>query len=104
MAAWSLVLKARSPSRMRVLTFCTACIASIARASPEPVEAPAGIAERTATLLPGLLLARVDGKSPVEYLTDERDKDRLRKFGRHYLHHPVPSLTVLKEEWQRSLT
>jgi len=67
-------------------------------------EAPGGIAERTATLLPGLLLARVDGKSPVEYLTDEGDKDRLRKFGRHYLHHPVASLASLKEEWQRSLT
>ena len=67
-------------------------------------EAPGGIAERTTTLLPGLLLARVDGKSPVEYLTDEGDKDRLRKFGRHYLHHPVASLASLKEEWQRSLT
>jgi len=66
-------------------------------------EAPGGIAERTATLLPGLLLARVDGKSPVEYLTDERDKDRVRKYARHHLHHPVASLTTLKEEWQRSL-
>jgi aminoglycoside phosphotransferase (APT) family kinase protein len=66
-------------------------------------EAPGGIAERTATLLPGLLLARVDGKSPVEYLTDERDKDRVRKYARHHLHHPVPSLSTLKEEWQRSL-
>ncbi len=27
-------------------------------------------------LLPGLLLARVDGKSPVEYITAEADKDR----------------------------
>jgi aminoglycoside phosphotransferase (APT) family kinase protein len=67
-------------------------------------EAPGGIAERTSTLLPGLLLARVDGKSPVEYLTDERDKDRVRKYARHHLHHPVSSLTTLKEEWQRSLT
>ncbi|HEX6690147.1 MAG TPA: phosphotransferase, partial [Burkholderiales bacterium] len=67
-------------------------------------EAPGGIEERTASLLPGLLLARVDGKSPVEYLTDERDKDRLRKFARHHLHHPVASLASLKAEWQRSLT
>ena len=67
-------------------------------------EAPGGIEERTASLLPGLLLARVDGKSPVEYLTDEHDKDRLRKFARHHLHHPVSSLATLKEEWQRSLT
>jgi aminoglycoside phosphotransferase (APT) family kinase protein len=67
-------------------------------------EAPGGIEERTSLLLPGLLLARVDGKSPVEYLTDERDRDRLRRFARHHLHHPVPSLATLKEEWQRSLT
>jgi aminoglycoside phosphotransferase (APT) family kinase protein len=67
-------------------------------------EAPGGVAERTATLLPGLLLARVDGKSPVEYLALEPDKDRVRKFARHFLHHPVPSLARLKEEWQRSLT
>jgi len=67
-------------------------------------EAPGGIEERTATLLPGLLLARVDGKSPVEYLTDEHGKDLLRKYARHHLHHPVASLTSLKEEWQRSLT
>ena len=33
---------------------------------------------RTAALLPGLLLARVDGKSPVEYLTDERDREAIR--------------------------
>ena len=30
---------------------------------------------RAAALLPGLLLARVDGKSPVEYLTDEAERD-----------------------------
>jgi aminoglycoside phosphotransferase (APT) family kinase protein len=67
-------------------------------------EASGGLQERTAALLPGLLLARVDGKSPVEYLTDERDKDRVRKYARHHLHHPVASLSALKEEWQRSLT
>jgi aminoglycoside phosphotransferase (APT) family kinase protein len=67
-------------------------------------EAPGGIEERTASLLPGLLLARVDGKSPVEYLTQEADKDKVRKFARRFLLHPVSSLANLKEEWQRSLT
>jgi hypothetical protein len=67
-------------------------------------EAPGGIEQRTASLLPGLLLARVDGKSPVEYLTDEPAKDRVRKFAGHFLRHPVASLASLKEEWQRSLT
>src|SRR5208282_111260 len=30
---------------------------------------PARTEERVATLLPGLMLARIDGRSPVEYLT-----------------------------------
>ena len=37
---------------------------------------------RTAALLPGLMLARVDGKSPVEYLTDAADQDAVRAFAR----------------------
>ena len=32
-------------------------------------EAGRALDARTAALLPGLLLARIDGKSPVEYLT-----------------------------------
>jgi 5-methylthioribose kinase len=67
-------------------------------------EAPGGVEERTATLLPGLFLARVDGKSPVEYLTLESDKDKVRKFAAHFLLHPAPSLSKLKEEWQKSST
>ena len=34
--------------------------------------AAAAVEARTARLLPGLFLGRVDGKSPVEYLTEER--------------------------------
>jgi hypothetical protein len=45
-AAWSPDLSARRPSRMRVLMFSTAFAASIAFASPEPVEAPAGAIAR----------------------------------------------------------
>jgi aminoglycoside phosphotransferase (APT) family kinase protein len=37
---------------------------------------------RTAALLPALLLARIDGKSPVEYLTTPADRDRVRQFAR----------------------
>jgi aminoglycoside phosphotransferase (APT) family kinase protein len=40
---------------------------------------------RTAALLPALLLARVDGKSPVEYLTDEADKEFVRSRARALL-------------------
>ena len=40
-------------------------------------------------LLPGLFLARVDGKSPVEYITAEADKDRVRRIARALLAAPV---------------
>ncbi|HXU42981.1 MAG TPA: aminoglycoside phosphotransferase family protein [Burkholderiales bacterium] len=42
------------------------------------------IEERVATLLPGLLLARVDGKSPVEYL-DEEKREQVRQLARRML-------------------
>jgi aminoglycoside phosphotransferase (APT) family kinase protein len=50
---------------------------------------------RTAALLPGLLLARVDGKSPVEYLTDAGDRDLVRRFAQAHLREPARSVAVL---------
>ncbi len=50
---------------------------------------------RTAALLPGLLLARVDGKSPVEYLTDRHAQDYVRGFARARLSEPVATLDQL---------
>ena len=48
-------------------------------------EEPEALEQRAAGLLPGLLLARVDGKSPVEYLTDESSKDTVRRVARALL-------------------
>jgi len=60
------------------------------------------IEQRAASLLPALLLARVDGKSPVEYLKDP-DKEYVRKIARELL--PVAStLKQVRETWQRSST
>jgi aminoglycoside phosphotransferase (APT) family kinase protein len=56
---------------------------------------------RAASLLPALLLARVDGKSPVEYLGDEQ-KPVVRKLARALL--TVKSLSAIREAWQRSST
>ena len=43
---------------------------------------PSGALERrAAALLPGLFLARVDGKSPVEYITDEAQREQVRRVG-----------------------
>jgi len=47
---------------------------------------------RTAALLPGLLLARIDGASPVEYITDDTDRNRVRRAARHALLHPPETL------------
>jgi aminoglycoside phosphotransferase (APT) family kinase protein len=59
--------------------------------------------ERTARLLPGLLLARVDGKSPVEYLSAEGDRARVRRVGRALLAHPVAQLQAVRAHWAAAL-
>ncbi len=51
-------------------------------------EPRAAIRMRTATLLPGLLLARIDGKSPVEYITEARERDKVRDLARAALAEP----------------
>jgi len=43
-------------------------------------EPAADLTARTAALLPALMLARVDGKSPVEYVRDEPEKALVRRF------------------------
>jgi aminoglycoside phosphotransferase (APT) family kinase protein len=59
---------------------------------------------RAAHLLPGLFLARVDGKSPVEYITSERDRNRVRRVARGLLADPVNSLSDVREAWTKELT
>ena len=66
----------------------------------EPREA---LESRTAALLPGLLLARVDGKSPVEYLTTEPQRDTVRRAAIPLLQAPVQRLGALREHWHKEL-
>jgi Ser/Thr protein kinase RdoA (MazF antagonist) len=54
---------------------------------------------RTAHLLPGLFLARIDGKSPVEYITDDGDKDRVRRVAKRLLNAPAARLSIVREAW-----
>jgi aminoglycoside phosphotransferase (APT) family kinase protein len=63
-------------------------------------EPPADIEQRSSHLLAGLLLGRVDGKSPVEYLTNEEDRDRVRTVARKLLHHPVDTLLQVRTAWE----
>ena len=66
-------------------------------------ESAAALEQRTATLLPGLLLARVDGKSPVEYL-DEPQRVQVRRIARDLVSRDFNSLKMLRAAWQESLT
>jgi streptomycin 6-kinase len=72
----------------------------LARVDWEPA---AALESRAAQLLPGLLLARVDGKSPVEYITTDRDRTPVRSVGRRFLLHPTERLNDIAETWQREL-
>jgi 5-methylthioribose kinase len=63
-------------------------------------ESPAALEARVAHLLPGLLLARVDGKSPVEYIVDEHDRDKVRSVARALLLQPVESLAQIRDAWR----
>ena len=76
--------------------FASLCAAYRARVTWEPWTA---LEARTAALLPGLLLARVDGKSPAEYVTDKRDQNAIRGFARAHLQRPAASLTALARAW-----
>ena len=76
------------------------CFDALSRAYLEGVSFPE-VEQRTASLLPALLLARVDGKSPVEYLR-EAAKAFVRQAARALL--PVKSLSAIREAWQRSST
>jgi aminoglycoside phosphotransferase (APT) family kinase protein len=81
------------------------CFDSLARAYLEKAtwEDPDGLEARAASLLPGLLLARVDGKSPVEYLNAEEDKQAVREAASKLLLNTPASLQELKSVWQKSL-
>ena len=61
-------------------------------------EPPAEVETRAATLLPGLLLGRVDGKSPVEYL-DPPQQEVVRRAARQLLVRGERTLLGLHNAW-----
>ena len=67
--------------------------AYLRRVTWEPAEQ---LERRAAHLLPGLLLGRIDGKSPVEYITGERDRDFVRAHARARLLHPAERLAQVR--------
>lgn len=67
-------------------------------------EDAAALDARVASLLPGLFLARVDGKSPVEYLTGDEDKVLVRETAIGWLKSPPASLDALRTDWAKRVT
>jgi aminoglycoside phosphotransferase (APT) family kinase protein len=61
-------------------------------------ESPAALEERAARLLAALLLARVDGKSPVEYLT-AADQKLVREVAVPMIGTPPRSLAEVERVW-----
>jgi tRNA A-37 threonylcarbamoyl transferase component Bud32 len=82
-----------------------ACFETLARSYLAGVawEAPEALEGRVARLLPGLLLARVDGKSPVEYLATDRDRAPVRDVARALLQRPTARLDEVRAAWQGRL-
>ena len=62
-------------------------------------EARAALEARAASLLPGLFLARVDGKSPVEYVTRDVERDRVRRVAVPLIERPPATLAVVRDAW-----
>ncbi len=62
-------------------------------------EPAATLEQRAARLLPALFLARVDGKSPVEYLTDDVSKNTVRRAARSMLRQPYDTLRDVRRAW-----
>jgi len=81
------------------------CYSALAEAYLEGVawEPRTALEQRAAALLPGLLLARVDGKSPVEYLDTDRQREVVRRGARALLQRPVARLADVGAAWREEL-
>ncbi len=66
-------------------------------------EPAADIEARTAHLLPGLFLGRIDGKSPVEYIVTEPQREAVRRVARQLLREPAGSLAAVRSAWQAEI-
>lgn len=60
--------------------------------------------ERVAHLLSALLLARVDGKSPVEYISSDKQGNGVRRVAKRLLLEPVSRLNEVAALWEKELS
>ncbi len=82
-----------------------ACFEALAEAYLRQVnwEPIASLQARAAQLLPALLLARVDGKSPVEYIETETQRVYVRNCARPLIKVPPAILADVLAAWNREL-
>lgn len=74
-----------------------AYLAKVAWEPPESLEA------RAASLLPALLLARVDGKSPAEYITTDAQRTHVRRCARPLIKSPPTRLADVLAAWKKEI-
>jgi aminoglycoside phosphotransferase (APT) family kinase protein len=67
-------------------------------------EPPEELEARAASLLPALFLARVDGKSPVEYITTDETRAAIRRVARPLVATPPSRLATIRDAWREDLT
>jgi streptomycin 6-kinase len=67
-------------------------------------EPPDELETRAASLLPALFLARVDGKSPVEYITNDETRAAIRRVARPLIAAPPTRLASTRDAWRADLT
>ncbi len=70
---------------------------------PYPPTDADGLLRRTLRLLLMLMLARVDGKSPVEYLAEDHQKQIVRDFVYEQLPKPPAELGQFIEAWEQAI-
>lgn len=66
-------------------------------------EAADAFEARAASLLPALLLARIDGKSPVEYVTEPASKDLVRSVATPLISRPPTALSDVQAAMTKAI-
>jgi aminoglycoside phosphotransferase (APT) family kinase protein len=70
---------------------------------PQADAAVTALERRVGWLLPMLMLARVDGKSPAEYIVHNRQRTLIRRFAQDQLGHAPRPIDVVSSAWFRNL-
>jgi aminoglycoside phosphotransferase (APT) family kinase protein len=82
-----------------------ACFEALSEAYLDGIdwEPAAALEARAASLLPALFLARVDGKSPAEYITTEEARNHIRRCARPLIKSPPARLSQVLAAWKKEL-